>query len=75
MFRYPPTLPIHAGDNLVSDGQGFASTMNSCAGVETRVEKREFLLAVMLWLKFPRFNSNGNPLQWIHRYECYFRDR
>jgi hypothetical protein len=49
--------------------------MNSCAGVETRVEKREFLLAAMLWLEFPRFDSNGNPLQWIHRYECYFRDR
>jgi hypothetical protein len=74
MFSYPPTLLIHAGDNLVSDGQGFASAMNSGAGVGTRVEKREFLLAAMLWLEFLTFDGNGDPLQWIHRCECYFRD-
>jgi hypothetical protein len=74
MFSYPPTLPIHAGDNLVSDGQGFTSAKNSGASIETRAEKREFLLAAMLQLEFLRFNSNGNPMQWIHRCECYFRD-
>jgi hypothetical protein len=74
MFSYPPTLPICAGDNLVLDGQGFASAMNSGAGVGTREEKREFLLAEILWLDFPRFDGNGDPLQWIHCCECYFRD-
>jgi hypothetical protein len=37
--------------------------MNSGAGVETRAEKREFLLAAMLWLKFLRFDGNGDLLQ------------
>jgi hypothetical protein len=74
MFSYPPTLLIRAHDNLVSDGQGFASAMNSGPGVGTRVEKREFLLAVMLRLEFPRFDGNGDPLQWIHHCECYFLD-
>jgi hypothetical protein len=74
MFSYPPTLPICAGDNLVLDGQGFASAMNSGAGVGTREEKREFLLAEILWLDFPRFDGNGDPLPWIHCCECYFRD-
>jgi hypothetical protein len=48
---------------LSSHGQGFTSAMNSGAGVETRAEKREFLLAAMLWLKFLRFDGNGDLLQ------------
>jgi hypothetical protein len=75
MFSNPPTtLQIRAHDNLVLDSHGFASAMNSGAGVGTREEKREFLLTEILRLEFLRFNGNNGPLQWIHRCECYFRD-
>jgi hypothetical protein len=37
--------------------------MNSGADVGTRAEKREFLLAAMLWLEFLRFDGNGDLLQ------------
>jgi hypothetical protein len=62
MFSYPSIRLISACDNLVSEGQGFASAMNSGDGIGTGAEKREFLLATLLWLKFPRFYGNNNPL-------------
>jgi hypothetical protein len=46
MFRCPPTLLIHVGDNLVSDGHGSLPTMNSDTGIETR---EQILLAEILW--------------------------
>jgi hypothetical protein len=36
--------------------------MNSSAGIGTGAEKREFLLAALLWLKFLRFDGNNDPL-------------
>jgi hypothetical protein len=55
------------GDNLVSDGQCFTSSMNSGVGVETREEKREFLLAKIpscdSWFSVPtqRNGPHGGP--------------
>jgi hypothetical protein len=71
MFNYPPTLLIHASDKLVSE-LGSSPTMHSGADAGTREEKREFMLAKIPWLKFPKFDSTSGPLQWIHRCECYF---
>jgi hypothetical protein len=61
MFSYPPAILIRACDNLVSEGQGFASAMHSGAGVGTRVEMSEFLLAAMLWLEFSRRPTAMDP--------------
>jgi hypothetical protein len=47
--------------------------MHSDADVGTREEKREFTLAEILRLKFLRFDGTGDPLQWIHLCERYFR--
>jgi hypothetical protein len=81
------TLPTRVSDNLVSDGQGSLPTINSGTGIGTR---EQILLAEILRhcdsiletlggarerIEFLRFDGTSDPLQWIHRYECYFHAR
>jgi hypothetical protein len=46
MFRYPPTLLIYAGDNLVSDDHDLSPTMNSGTSIRTG---EQILLTEILW--------------------------
>jgi hypothetical protein len=62
MFTYPPSPPIHIGDNLVSDGHGLLPTMNS----DTSIGKREqiHLLEILrrfdsILLKLSKFSSTS----------------
>jgi hypothetical protein len=48
MFTYPPSPPILAGDNLVSDSQGFTSAMNSGTAVGKGEEEEEVTIADVL---------------------------
>jgi hypothetical protein len=69
---------------------GSSPTMHFGADIKTGEDKKKILLAELLhrcdsiletlgttWerIEFPRFDGTRDPLQWIHRCECYFRNR